>query len=195
MSSILPPPPSSHLYPLPLCTSCPPLPPSPPFDKTMHGDSLAISKNPNPPFKYKASQCGESDPNTASQSDSSKDCTHSKGVNQLGAMSHSQPAPLFSGFCYFFLDVVIDVELFTLRANFLSTANFALFPLVNFVSSAGQLSLRQLFAPTWKCVDHCDTNTKRNKFFLVQIQIQLEAHWPHERGRTNQRISAAVRRH
>ena len=63
-----------------------------------------------------------------------------------------------------FLDVVIDVELFTLLANFLSPANFALFPLVNFVSSAGQLSLRQLFAPAWKCVDHCDTNTKRNKF-------------------------------
>ena len=114
----------------------------------MHGDSSAISKNPNPPPKYKASQCGESDPNTASQSDSSKDCTHSKGVNQLGAMSHSQPAPLFSGCCYFCLDVVIDVELFTLRTNFLSTANYALFPLVNFVSSAGQLSLRQLFAPT-----------------------------------------------
>ena len=111
----------------------------------------------HPPPKYKASQCGESDPNTASQSDSSKDCTHSKGVNQLGAMSHSEPAALF-------LDVVIDVELFTLRANFLSPANFALFPLVNFVSSAGQLSLRQLFAPAWKCVDHCDTNTKRNKF-------------------------------
>ena len=83
-----------------LCTSCPPLPPSPPFDKTMHGDSLAISKNPNPPFKYKASQCGESDPNTASQSDSSKDCTHSKGVNQLGAMSHSEPVPFFSRCCY-----------------------------------------------------------------------------------------------
>ena len=116
MSSILPPPPSSHLYPLPLCTSCPPLSPSSPFDKTMHGDSLAISKKPNPPPKYKASQCGKSDPNTASQSDSSKDCTHSKGVNQLGAMSHSEPAPLF------FLDVVIEVELFTLLANFLSPA-------------------------------------------------------------------------
>ena len=148
---------------------------------------MAISKTPNPPPKYKASQCGKSDPNTASQSDSSKDCTHSKGVNQLGAMSHSLNRLFFFSRCCYRRRAVYSASQFLLYCQFCPV-------------SSGQFCFLcwSIESPTtfWSRLKVCRSlrHKYKKKQILVQIQIQLEAHWPHETGRTNQRISAAVRR-
>ena len=104
------------------------LPPPGPADKTMHTDSLVISKNPPPPPKFRLH-------NTRNQIQiqlllllmPTKIVPTPKGVNQLRTLSHSEQSNKIFIFCFSSLNSKIKIALFSLATKLLSPANFVPF--------------------------------------------------------------------